>query len=142
MNCYEMMILTNPHLEEKEQKNVIESIKSYIENNSGKVVRIDNWGKRSTSYKIKHYLEAYYDIIYYELEPKYLPELERRLRLKESVLRYLNLKIEKEQIQAIISTPYEEENKTEIAEFEAKENDSNFIQEAPFDNLNEEENND
>lgn len=100
MNCYEIMILTNPHLEDKEQKAVIEFIKNYIESNDGEVIAIDRWGKRSTAYPIRHYLEAYYDVIYYKLKPAYLPELQRRLKLKESVLRYMNLKISEHQIQA------------------------------------------
>lgn len=100
MNCYEIMVLTNPHLEEKEQKDVIEFIKGCVENNGGEVIAIDRWGKRSTAYPIKHYLEAYYDVIYYKIKPTFLPELERRLKLKESILRYMNLKISEHQIQA------------------------------------------
>jgi small subunit ribosomal protein S6 len=100
------MILTDPRLEEKEQKGVIEFVKKFIESSGGEVISIDSWGKRSTAYPIKHYLEAYYDIMYYKLEAKKLPELERRLKLKESVLRYLNLRSSEQQINLIRKREY------------------------------------
>ncbi|OGF59748.1 MAG: 30S ribosomal protein S6 [Candidatus Fischerbacteria bacterium RBG_13_37_8] len=98
MNHYEIMVLTNPQLEEQAQKEVIEFVKNFITDNGGEVIMVDHWGKRSTTYAIKRHQEAYYDVIYYRLLSEHLPELERRLKLKESVLRYMNLKMLKVQI--------------------------------------------
>lgn len=101
MNFYEMMILTSPQLEEQAQNSIIDLVKKYIEENQGKVLFVEKWGKRSLQYKIKHFTEAYYNIIYFNLNSKFLNELERRLRLKEEVLRYMIIRMIKSQIEKI-----------------------------------------
>lgn len=101
MNYYEMMILISPLLEEQAQNNIIDFIKRYIEENQGKTMFVEKWGKRSLQYKIKRFPEAYYNIIYFSIDPKYLGELERRLKLKEEILRYMIIKMIKSQIEKV-----------------------------------------
>ncbi len=101
MNFYEMMILTSPQLEEQAQNSIIDLVKKYIEENQGKVLFVEKWGKRSLQYKIKHFTEAYYNIIYFNINSKFLSEMERRLRLKEEVLRYMIIRMIKSQIEKI-----------------------------------------
>jgi small subunit ribosomal protein S6 len=96
-----MMVITNPQLEEKAQNDLIDFIKTYIHQNKGEIVLAERWGKRGIAYQIKRFLEAYYDVLYFRIEPKHLPEFERRLKLKEDIVRYMIIKVDKTQEEKI-----------------------------------------
>ena len=65
-------------------------------NNGGEVDRIDEWGKRRLAYVIRYKNEGYYVLMYIK-GPSELPrELERNMRIADSVLRYLVIRYEGE----------------------------------------------
>lgn len=59
------------------------------ENEQGRVLREDLWGRRRLAYEIDHQNEGYYVHYLVELETDALSELERNLKLAPEILRYL-----------------------------------------------------
>lgn len=92
---YESMILLNPDEEAESIKSILEEIKNLIISSGGEVIRIQEWGLRSLAYKIKKKDKAYYYMIHFQAKPNFIKEYERWLELKDSILRYLTLKLEK-----------------------------------------------
>ena len=88
-------------MDEKAQSDLINFIKNHIIQNSGEILLAERWGKRGIAYQIKRFLEAYYDVLYFRIESKYLPEFERRLKLKEDIVRYMIIRVEKSQEEKI-----------------------------------------
>ncbi len=84
MSVYELTFLLN---EEAELKSIEELIKSL----SGKILKQDNWGKKNLSYPIKKNLTANFYIWEFEMDPKNLKELKRKLNFNEKLIRYLIL---------------------------------------------------
>jgi small subunit ribosomal protein S6 len=58
-------------------------------NVSGSISKADRWGRRKLAYEIDKQREGYYAIMNIELDTVGLPELERNLKLANSILRYL-----------------------------------------------------
>jgi len=94
MRPYETAFLIAPNLPEEDNEKLIDQMADIVSKNKGKMINIDNWGKRRLAYPIHKYEEAYYVFFLYEGEPAVLSELERRFKQTEAVLRYLTVRTE------------------------------------------------
>jgi small subunit ribosomal protein S6 len=60
---YEVVFVAAPTLTGDELDGFIDHIQTVIESKNGKVVKVDNWGKKSLAYKIRKYREGYYVVL-------------------------------------------------------------------------------
>lgn len=89
MNKYELAVILVPNLDEEAVKSEQQSIQELIERFGGTVEKIDDWGKRRLAYEINKTNEGFYSFITFNSESTAPAEIERRMRIKENVLRYL-----------------------------------------------------
>lgn len=89
MNTYELALVLNGKLEEEAKVAAFEKAKGYIERFGGKVVNVDDWGKRRLAYEIQKMREGFYYFVTFEATSEVPAEVERRIRIMESVLRFL-----------------------------------------------------
>lgn len=94
MNQYEVMYVIDTALEDQARQELIARFASLVEQNGGKVDRIDEWGKRRLAYAINYKTEGYYVLMYVSAPPALPRELERNLQISESILRYLVIRFE------------------------------------------------
>ncbi|OII60788.1 30S ribosomal protein S6 [Streptomyces sp. CC53] len=87
MRHYEVMVILDPDLEERAVSPLIESFLSVVREGSGKVEKVDTWGRRRLAYEIKKKPEGIYSVIDMQAEPAVVKELDRQMNLNESVLR-------------------------------------------------------
>ena len=85
---YEVMVILDGGLEER---TVTPSLDTYLTNvirsSGGSVEKIDVWGRRRLAYEINKKTEGIYAVIDLQATPAAVAELDRQLRLNESVLR-------------------------------------------------------
>jgi small subunit ribosomal protein S6 len=67
--------------------------RSVIETGGGTIIKIDNWGKRKLAYEVQKQLKGIYLFFSYLGSAGLVEELERNLRLTDSVIRYYSVKI-------------------------------------------------
>ena len=88
MRHYEIMVILDPSLEER---TVAPSLDTYLNNvirqSGGSVEKLDVWGRRRLAYEIAKKSEGIYAVIDLQATPAAVAELDRQLRLNESVLR-------------------------------------------------------
>ena len=96
MRSYEVVFLAAPTLTPEELDAFINHMQSVVEGKNGKVVKVDNWGKRSLAYKIKRFRDAYYVILSVEGSGAAIAELERRFRVTDSIIRFLSVRIDED----------------------------------------------
>ncbi len=89
MNTYELALVLNGKLEEEAKIIALEKAKGYIERFGGKIVKVDDWGKKRLAYEIQKMREGFYYFIIFEAASDVPAEVERRIRIMETVLRYL-----------------------------------------------------
>ena len=95
MNCYEHTFITKQDLVENQSKKIINKYEDIINKNSGKVIKIEEWGLRSLSYKIKNNRKGIYFHIKFEGEGKTIEELEKAENIDQMLIRYLTVKVKK-----------------------------------------------
>ena len=94
MNKYELVYVIDAALEDEARKAVIDRFNGMIEQNGGKVTKVDEWGKRRLAYPINYKTEGYYVLVNFESEATLPREIERTMQIAESILRYLIVKVE------------------------------------------------
>ena len=88
MRHYEIMVILDGSLEER---TVAPSLDTYLNNvirsSGGSVEKLDVWGRRRLAFEINKKTEGIYAVIDLQATPEAVAELDRQLRLNESVLR-------------------------------------------------------
>ena len=91
MRHYEIMIILDPNLEERQIAPSVENFLGVIRSNGGTVEKTDIWGRRRLAYEIKKggkkVAEGIYAVINLNAEPSVVKEFDRQLNLNEGVLR-------------------------------------------------------
>lgn len=89
MHEYELVYIIPPTVEEEQVGGITEAITAYIQSLKGEVGEVKPWGRRRFAYPINHFREGNYVEVHFKLDPAATRELDRGLRLNESVLRHL-----------------------------------------------------
>ena len=89
MNKYELAVVVNAKIEDDARAAVIEKVQAYITRFGGQISDVDEWGKRKLAYEIQKMREGYYYFIHFESDSTCPAEVEKRVRIMESVIRYL-----------------------------------------------------
>ncbi|MGV9827501.1 MULTISPECIES: 30S ribosomal protein S6 [unclassified Gordonia (in: high G+C Gram-positive bacteria)] len=87
MRHYELMVILDPNLDERTVAPSLDTFLNVVRNDGGKVDGVDIWGRRRLAYEIAKHSEGIYAVIDLNAEPKTVSELDRQLKLNESVLR-------------------------------------------------------
>lgn len=105
MRTYETLFIVNPELEESEISNTIDTIQEIITTGSGKVIKVDRWGRRQLAYMIRNKREGYYVLIYFEGPSALIGELNRRYKLATgTIMRSLVVQLRKGQLEEILES--------------------------------------
>ena len=90
MRHYEIVLLIHPDQSEQVPA-MLERYKSLVTNSGGKVVRLEDWGRRQLAYTIQKLAKAHYICINIECGIEALKELETGFRFNDAVLRHLTV---------------------------------------------------
>lgn len=96
MRTYEVVFIAVPTISTEELDAFINLMQSVVEGRNGKVVKVDNWGKKSLAYKIKKFRDGYYVVLTLEADGAAIAELERRFRVTDQVIRFLSVRIDED----------------------------------------------
>lgn len=94
---YETLVVGVPTLTEDESAAIVTGLEGTIAEGKGELIRTEPWGKKRLAYRIQKFDEGYYTLLFYEAEPSVVHELERRIRLNESLIRFLTVKVDWEE---------------------------------------------
>jgi small subunit ribosomal protein S6 len=89
MNKYELAIVLNAKAEDEVRAASVEKVKEYITRFGGTVTNVDEWGKKRLAYEIQKMKEGFYYFIQFESNSDCPNEVEKNVRIMESVVRYL-----------------------------------------------------
>jgi small subunit ribosomal protein S6 len=93
---YETTFILQPEITDEGVRTVRERLDGILERGGAVRLLCDDDGKRRLAYEIHHFQKGHYLTLHYFDEGKVVPELERALRLDESVLRFLTVKVSDE----------------------------------------------
>lgn len=110
MNKYELAILYHPDLEVDLDKGE-QRIKKIIQDNKGKILSTDNWGRKKLAYSINKLNFAVYVFYTIELMPESIAKVESLLNITDEVMRYLIVKLDDKEQAKIESAKSDLKNK-------------------------------
>ncbi len=87
MRHYEIMIILDPTLEERNVQPSLDPFLKVVTGDGGKVDKVDIWGKRRLAYQIEKKSEGIYAVVDLTAEPATVLEMDRQLNLNEGILR-------------------------------------------------------
>jgi small subunit ribosomal protein S6 len=109
MHKYEITIITKEDLKEDVVKKEIESL-------GGKIIKSDALGQKQLAFPIKKETAGYYTAVIFEMEPEKLLDLNRKLSLKNEIIRHLIIISRVDRIAAQEQARPEKKETEEVAE--------------------------
>lgn len=88
---YEIVFLVHPDQSEQVPA-MIERYKSLVENGSGHIHRLEDWGRRQLAYSIQNLVKAHYVLMNLEANQAVINELIELFRFNDAILRHLVIK--------------------------------------------------
>ena len=88
MRHYEIVFLVHPDQSEQ-VGGMVERYTKLIEEDGGKIHRLEDWGRRQLAYAIDNVHKAHYVLLHVECSGKALAELEDNFRYNDAVIRNL-----------------------------------------------------
>ena len=98
MSLYELMFILNPDLGDEERERFLSRFQALIEKNKGEVLKIEDRGIRTLTYKIQKKSNGRYFLTYLEGPGTMISEIERNLRIDENVMRFVIINLDEQQI--------------------------------------------
>ncbi|MEO1142299.1 MAG: 30S ribosomal protein S6 [Pseudomonadota bacterium] len=94
MALYEHTFLARQDISSQQAEALVEQFKSVLEENGGKVGKVENWGLRTSAYRIQKNRKAHYLHMNVDAPAAAIAEMERQMRINEDILRYMTIKVE------------------------------------------------
>jgi small subunit ribosomal protein S6 len=91
MREYEVTIIVQPQLEDKERDDLIERVGGWLTHGEAEEDKpvANRWGQRRLAYPIRKHNEGYYVLFEAKLDPLQIADIERNMQYTEDLLRYL-----------------------------------------------------
>ncbi len=94
MALYEHTLIARQDISAQQAEALNDQLKALIEEQGGKVAKIEYWGLRNLAYRINKNRKGHYSLLALDAPAVAVKEMERQLSLNEDVLRYLTVKVE------------------------------------------------
>jgi len=94
MALYEHVFLARQDLAQAQVDALAEAATKIVEDNQGKVTKVENWGLRSLAYKIAKNRKAHYVMLNIDAPAGVVAELERQTQINEDVIRYMTIRVD------------------------------------------------
>jgi small subunit ribosomal protein S6 len=85
---YEVVYVLSQTADNAEAERVNAKVTEVVSSFGGKLLKLDNWGRRKLAYPIKRNARGIFVYVRYVATPGVVAELERNLRISDSVLRF------------------------------------------------------
>ena len=94
MAYYEHVLITRQDISPQQAEALNEELKTLIEGLGGHIAKIEYWGLRNLTYRIKKNRKGHYSLLAIDAPSAAVKEMERQLSINEDVLRYLTLRVD------------------------------------------------
>src|SRR5688572_28847797 len=94
MPLYEHVFLSRQDASAQQVEELTAQFKGIVEQLGGKVAKVEQWGVKSLSYRLRKNRKAHFTLLNLDAPPAAINEIERQERLNEEVLRYITVRVE------------------------------------------------
>ncbi len=94
MPLYEHVFLARQDASTQQVEELTTQMTGIVEQLGGKVVKMENWGVRSLTYRMNKNRKAHFVLLNIDAPSVAIAEIERQERISEDVIRYLSVRVE------------------------------------------------
>ena len=94
MPLYEHVLLARQDVTSQQVESMIDTYKGVIEQNGGRLEKIEMWGVKSLAYRIKKNRKAHFALLNIDAPPAAIAEMERQMQISEDILRFMTVRVE------------------------------------------------
>jgi small subunit ribosomal protein S6 len=94
MPLYEHVFLARQDASTQQVEELTTQMTGIVEQLGGKVVKMENWGVRSLTYRMNKNRKAHFVLLNIDGPSAAIAEIERQERISEDVIRYLSVRVE------------------------------------------------
>ena len=94
MPLYEHVFLSRQDASAQQVEEMTAQFKGVIEQLGGKVTKLEQWGVKTLTYRMRKNRKAHFTLLNVEAPAAALNEVERQERLNEEILRYLTVRVD------------------------------------------------
>ncbi len=96
MRKYEIIFIVRPDIEEEELVKLVTQMEGVVTGAGGKIEKVDRMGRRRLAYRVGRFQDGHYVLFLLEGTGDTVKELERRLGVTDSVIKFLAVRIDEE----------------------------------------------
>jgi small subunit ribosomal protein S6 len=94
MPLYEHVYLARQDLSQQQVEELTTQYKGVVEQMGGKIAKVEYWGVKSLTYRIRKNRKAHFTLMNVEAPPAALVEVERQEHINEDVLRAMTVRVD------------------------------------------------
>ena len=94
MALYEHVVIARQDISPQQAEALNDTLKALIEQGGGSVAKIEYWGLRNLTYRVKKNRKGHYSLLAINAPSDAVKEMERQLSINEDVLRYLTIRVD------------------------------------------------
>src|SRR2546425_4992270 len=94
MPLYEHVFLARQDLSQQQVDEITARFKGVIEHLGGNVPKVEYWGVKSLTYRIRKNRKAHFTLLIVDALPAAITEVERKEHMSEDVLRVMTVRVE------------------------------------------------
>ena len=96
MRKYEIIFVVRPDVPEEELDKLITQMEGVVTGAGGKLEKTEKMGRRRLAYRIGGHREGFYVLFFVEGSGDTVKEFERRLKVTDSVIKFLSVRVDEE----------------------------------------------
>ena len=94
MALYEHVLIARQDISAQQAEALNDQLKHLLEEQGGKVAKIEYWGLRNLAFRIKKNRKGHYSLLAIDASAPAVKEMERQLSINEDVLRFMTIKVD------------------------------------------------
>ncbi|ESQ73861.1 30S ribosomal protein S6 [Asticcacaulis sp. AC402] len=94
MAFYEHVVIARQDISPQQAEALNDTLKHLIEDNGGHIAKIEYWGLRNLTYRVKKNRKGHYSLLAIDAPAPAVKEMERQLSINEDVIRYMTVRVE------------------------------------------------
>ena len=120
---YQSILILKPDWDEAQVDQALEKVTGFLTKNNGSCLKIEKWGKKRLSYRIKKSRFGYYLNIYHTCDSLKVSSLEMEYKLYDLILKFLVIRLDDKELERAMNREYtgDSGDKKEGVEMKAKD---------------------
>jgi small subunit ribosomal protein S6 len=93
---YEILFIADPNLSEPDVDALTTQVQGFVEKESGKIDKVEKWGKKRLAYDVGRHREGYYVLLTAIGPSTLIKEVERRIKVTDGIFRHITVRVDLE----------------------------------------------